>query len=200
MIPANYRKATQALNYFARKKDGKINKMKAIKLIYLADRYHLRKYGRPVVGDTYWAMKYGPVGSDALRIANLEEKIGEEGLRYASGFIAHPSGDANNRTIVSKKSVDLDVFSQTDIEALESVYKQFGGYDEFELADLTHKYPEWKNAAKDLDGTKRVKMEYRNFFSNPDDAGADFFDLPQDHLKLSREMFEESAESMAFLR
>ena len=61
----SYKKATQALNFFALKKDGKINKMKAIKLIYLADRLHLRKYGRPIVGDIYWAMKLGPVGSRA---------------------------------------------------------------------------------------------------------------------------------------
>ena len=72
MIPSSCKKGTQALNYFARKKNGKINKMKAIKLIYLADRYHLRKYGRPVVGDDYWAMKYGPVASSTLNIADID--------------------------------------------------------------------------------------------------------------------------------
>lgn len=51
----SHRKATQALNFFARKAPGhSINKMKALKLVYFADRYHLRKYGRPVVGDNIW--------------------------------------------------------------------------------------------------------------------------------------------------
>ncbi len=59
----SHRKATQALNFFAAKAGGKINKMKALKLVFFADRYHLRKYGRPVVGDEYLAMNYGPVAS-----------------------------------------------------------------------------------------------------------------------------------------
>ena len=55
----DYKKATQALNFFALKEGGTINKMKALKLIYFADRYNLRKYGRPVRNDDYWAMGYG---------------------------------------------------------------------------------------------------------------------------------------------
>ena len=59
----DFKKATQALNYLAMNFGGKINKMQAIKLIYFADRYHLRKYGRPVTNDEYVAMGYGSVGS-----------------------------------------------------------------------------------------------------------------------------------------
>src|SRR5882724_2767190 len=65
----SHRKATQALNFFARKAGGRINKMKALKLVYFADRYHLRKYGRPVVGDEYLAMNYGPVASGTKDLA-----------------------------------------------------------------------------------------------------------------------------------
>src|SRR5680860_294981 len=54
----SYEKATQALNFMATKDGGRISKLKAIKLIFLADRYHLRKYGRPVVGDQYFAMEH----------------------------------------------------------------------------------------------------------------------------------------------
>lgn len=49
----SHEKATQALNYLARENGGEINRMKALKLVYLADRYHLRTFGRPVVGDDY---------------------------------------------------------------------------------------------------------------------------------------------------
>lgn len=56
-----YRKAAQALNYFAIQNGGEIEKLQALKLIYFADRYHLRKYGRPITNDQYWAMNFGPV-------------------------------------------------------------------------------------------------------------------------------------------
>ena len=58
-------KATQALNFFARQEGASIVKMKALKLVFFADRYHLRRYGRPVVRDKYKAMEYGPVASTA---------------------------------------------------------------------------------------------------------------------------------------
>jgi len=63
------RKTTQALNYFAIKAGGTINRMKAIKLVYLADRYHLRKYCRLITNDIYFAMDNGPVASGVKDIA-----------------------------------------------------------------------------------------------------------------------------------
>src|SRR5438309_84841 len=69
----SHRKATQALNFFAQRAGGSINKMKALKLVYFADRYHLRKYGRPVVGDEYLAMNYGPVASGTKDLAEMSD-------------------------------------------------------------------------------------------------------------------------------
>lgn len=43
--------------------------MKALQLVYFADRYHLRKFGRPITNDEYFAMPYGPVASGAKDIA-----------------------------------------------------------------------------------------------------------------------------------
>ena len=57
----DYRKATQALNYFAGQEGDQINKMKVLKLLYFVDRYHIRKYGRLVTNDNYLAMQHGPV-------------------------------------------------------------------------------------------------------------------------------------------
>ena len=52
-IPFDYKKAVQAINFFARKNGGKITKLEVLKLIFFADRYHLRKYGRPITNDQY---------------------------------------------------------------------------------------------------------------------------------------------------
>ena len=69
-----FEKLVQGLNFFAFKNGGKINRMKAIKLLFFADRYHVRKYGRPVVWSTYFAMKNGPVSSEALNLENKDER------------------------------------------------------------------------------------------------------------------------------
>lgn len=187
----SYKKAVQALNLLATRKGGSINKMKAIKLIYFADRLHIRKYGRPIVGDAYFAMKLGPVGSRIKRSADLEEGLPEAIFKYAKEYIV-PSED--KQTVISVKAPDRDVFSKTDLECLKKVYEAFADKDQFELAKLTHSYPEWTKHERVLKlGKKRVPMEYEDFFSR---AGRQdgIFDQDPHILALSKDQFEESQE------
>lgn len=204
MVTSICKKTTQAINYFARKKEGQINKMKAIKLIYLADRYHLRKYGRPVIGDTYLAMKFGPVGSYTLNVANFSEKnLDRECLRYAREYLGHPKNDSKGQEMLSKKEVDMETFSQTDIEAFERIYQEFGDKDQFELARvITHSYPEWSKFRKDIESgkTRCAPMDYMDFFKNPTKSGSSIFDVDEDHLHLSKEAFLENQEVAELLK
>jgi len=195
-VPATvYKKATQALNLLARKKDGKINKMKAIKLIFLADRLHLRKYGRPIVGDMYWAMKLGPVGSLTKNVAELSS-IPEEALAYAIKYIKPI--DEKKQTLASIKPEDLSVFSKTDLECIESVYNKFSDKDQFELAEITHEFPEWIKHKKELDGgKKRVRMDYDDFFVDTH-KGDDLFSQNKSDLEIAKESFLEQKEVSAF--
>jgi uncharacterized phage-associated protein len=163
----SHRKATQALNFFARKAGGNVNKMKALKLVYFADRYHLRKYGRPVVGDEYVAMNYGPVASGTKDLAEMSDFLGEEEARYAKKFI-EPS--ESGRMYRSISDVDEKVFSESDREALAFAWSRFGRVDKFELSKLTHRYPDWKRheAALQSKVVTRVPMNYRDFLKDPE--------------------------------
>ncbi len=196
MPDTSFKKATQALNLLAQKKDGRINKMKAIKLIYLADRLHLRKYGRPIVGDVYWAMKLGPVGSRAKNIAELTEAPVEV-LAYAKKYIK--PADAKKRSFASIKDPDLSVFSKSDLECLEAVYARFSDKDQFELAELTHKFPEWSKFENEImvKGKKRIKMSYDDFFADPK-IGDDFFAQKKSDLNQAKEYFDESRDVALF--
>lgn len=195
MPETSFKKATQALNLLAQKKEGRINKMKAIKLIYLADRLHLRKYGRPIVGDVYWAMKLGPVGSRAKNIAELSN-VPAGVLAYAKKYIK--PADAKKQSFISIKEPDLDVFSKSDLECLEAVYAHFCDKDQFELAELSHKYPEWaKHKNKITSANKRIKMDYVDFFTDPK-VGDDFFAQKKTELNQAKEAFDESREVAMF--
>jgi Antitoxin SocA-like, Panacea domain len=86
------RKSTQALNYFAhRAATGaparRLNKMKALKLLFFADRYHLRKYGRPVSECAYFATKHGPVASEAKHIAEDSPRLDHNSRSYVRRFV-----------------------------------------------------------------------------------------------------------------
>lgn len=160
----DFKKAAQALNYLAKEFGGKINKMKAIKLIYFADRYHLRKYGRPVTNDEYVAMEYGPVGSKTKDIAENSSFLDTIESEYNKQYIEKQ----DIYDIQSVHDVAMNVFSDSDIEALEFAIKYFGRLDQFQLAEVSHAYPEWKRFEKKLEsGSGSVfNMDYEDFFKD----------------------------------
>jgi len=160
----DYKKATQTLNYFVNKEHGVINKLKALKLVYLADRYHLRKYGRLITNDTYFAMDYGPVPSGVKDIAEASEFLGEAEKQYSSKYIEPIS----NLELKSKNSIDSNIFSKSDIEALNFAWRQFGNLKQFVLSELTHEYPEWKKHEKALELDSRIQIHLEDFFEDPE--------------------------------
>ena len=159
-----HRKAAQALNFFARQSGGSVNKLKALKLLFFADRYHLRKYGRPLSECTYFAMQHGPVASEAKNIAEEADQLPPTVVAYAKKFV-RKKGDYDCAAVAA---TDSTVLSASDREALEFAWRYFGSFSKYQLRDITHHYPEWKRHEHALAGKKRVPMDYADFFKEPD--------------------------------
>ena len=199
-IPAPVRKSTQALNYLAHKASSgapirKLNKMKALKLLFFADRYHLRKYGRSVSDCAYFAMKHGPVASEAKRIAEESVRLDSRSRSYARRYLR--KNDLYHFSTIA--DVDNAVLSQTDCEALDFAWQTFGHYTEFRLRDITHHYPEWKRRAPALRaGRLRAGMEYSDFFDEPDAGYNPCHELSRKEREIARELYQDS-ESVANL-
>ncbi len=69
----NAKKAVEVILWFAERRPG-ISFHTLLKLLFYADKRHLNRYGRPITGDDYIAMQYGPVASttyDMLKGAPL---------------------------------------------------------------------------------------------------------------------------------
>lgn len=187
----DHRKATQTLNYFTVKAGGKIKKLRALKLIFLADRYHLRKYGRLLTNDNYVAMEYGPVPSTSLDIADANSFLDETTITYASKYI---KATGSGRQIESINPVDQKFFSESDVEALEFSWDQFGHYDRWSLSDFTHHYPEWKKHKKALDsGSKVEKINLKDFFEDPEGDINKCYELDEEERSLRCEQLAEHA-------
>lgn len=186
-------KVTQVLNYMAKKLGGKVEKFKAIKLIYLADKYHLRRYGRLVTGDQYIAMKLGPVQSGVKDIADLSDFLGTEEREYASRFI-HKKG----HEIKSINEIEYNELSETDIEALDFVLERFGNFSDSELIELTHKGYEWKKHENELRLKSRVDMDILDFF---EDSADDYIsEVTKDTKEAAFGFYKEDMEVNAILR
>jgi len=183
------KKATQAINFLALKEGGLIYKLKVIKLMWLADRLHIRKYGRPIFNDIYFAMQYGAVGSSVKDLAGFNVDGDEK--TYLDNYLEIEGV----YKIKSKEDADLDVFSNSEIEALEKSYTEYGALTPFQLAELSHKFPEWEKY-KDVIESKsstRELMDYNDFFKNPTSAGfKNIFNETPETLKNSEEVFSEN--------
>jgi len=182
-----HRKATQALNFLARQSGGRINKLKALKLLFFADRYHLRKYGRPVSECAYFAMSHGPVASEAKQVAEEHALLPASARSYARRFLEKKS----DYDYASIADVDKSVLSETDVEALTFAWENFGYLPKYQLRDITHRYPEWKRHERVLTsgGPRRVKMDYADFFGDPDAGCNPCHALTAKEREVARELF-----------
>jgi uncharacterized phage-associated protein len=172
----NHEKATQALNFLADKAGGRIDRITALKLIFFADRYHIRKYGRPIIGDEYWAMQLGPVASMTDNISKKAGLLDPQERSYSDKFLGVTD---NKYTIFSLSPVDTDVFSDSDIEALAFAWERFHKIKK-RVIDVSHAYPEWCKFKERLDNNQSIKrypMDYSDFFSDADPDNPDLKEM-----------------------
>lgn len=186
----DYKRATQALNYFAIKKGGNIDMLTSLKLIYFADRYHLRKYGRPITNDEYFAMEHGPVASGTKDIATMNsDYLGDDVFLYSSSYLSY---DGNTYSITSRKPLDEDVFSDSDLEALSFAFDKFAKYSKWDLRDITHIYPEWRKLEQVVRESNRALMNIEDFLEDPVSVGAEkCYELNDKQKTALREMLKE---------
>lgn len=167
-------KAIEAIVYLASDPERvtDFDKYKAAKLIFLADKLHLVRHGRPIVGDTYWAIPNGPVPEQTLDMINAvigmearspsEKKLSS--LLVIDRRFEYPRMSAKN-------TATIECLSRSDIEALNHVMSLHGHKTFGELKMLTHKmvaYDEaWSGKPK---ASKRAKMSYNDFFEEDSDA------------------------------
>lgn len=185
----DYEKIIQSINYFARKQNNnKISKLYFLKLIFLADRYHLRMYGRTITNDHYVAMQYGPVASETkstFEFLNIPEPM----QAYAAEYLL----PAEDSWITSRKEVDSEVFSETDMEALEAAWSTFKKHRN--LVSFTHNFPEWSRHEQKLATYNASKMELEDFFMDAP-KGVEYCPATPERVAMNRDFFMEMAHLM----
>jgi uncharacterized phage-associated protein len=147
------------------KRHGRIDRLKLIKLVFLADRMHLKKYGRPIVGGRYCAMKHGPVSSELLAAV---QQGALEGARTVDDVRVEGSADP-----------DEDYLAQSDLEVLQQIDDDFGKLDTWLLRDHTHLFELWKNNFPG--GNSSSTIPYEDFFLDADEGEKALLELIRDH-------------------
>ncbi|MBI5409364.1 MAG: SocA family protein [Nitrospirae bacterium] len=172
--------------YYLLRKLKKADKIKLVKLIYLADKYHLIRYGRTITNDDYYAMEHGPVGATVKDVLSLDPfNIPPKTSKYLSTLII--KDDENHFRENPGAKINFDMLSDTDKEALDFVIEKFGRMGQWKLRDYTHKYPEW-HKYKDLFEnklTRRERIETKELLSTLKD---DPLSMPRKHVRESEKI------------
>ncbi len=137
---------------------GEADYHKTFKILYFADQNHLKSYGRPITGDAYQAMNFGPVPSFLYDIFKAAEK-GSHPFQEAmdmSGLFA-VRRDANVPIVTAKQPADVDELSDSEIKLLSASIEENEGLNFEQLVDKSHD-DAWTEAAKKPD----IEMSYIN--------------------------------------
>jgi hypothetical protein len=167
-----WNKALAAITFLAAHDVPALSKGKLCKLVFLADKYHLVRFGRTVTGDCYYAIPNGPVPSAILtRLDALEEHRDDQlgPLLQLDTTYAYPR-------ISAKQPVGMENLSDSDILALQRTLELFGGLTFDELRDLTHGMPAYDKAWENRGNCKRSLMAFEDFFEDDDEAVGGVFD------------------------
>jgi uncharacterized phage-associated protein len=132
------RKAVHAMAYLVSRLEGrKTDKVKLMKLLYLADRDHFLQEGRPITGDDQYAMPFGPVPTLSLDLLDGQFAQDDDG-----GVFTYLQ--TRNYEVSLKELPEPSGLSPSEIRALDAVIQQFGSMDTWRLKDYTHQLPEYR--------------------------------------------------------
>lgn len=129
-------KATQAIAYILRALSGQEDKVKLMKLLYIADRDNFILHGAPITGDDQYAMPHGPVPSGTLNLINGEYPDFAEPIYDYIGL--------NDYRVCLKQDPGEPLLRHAEIQTLDRVIAQHGDKHTWSLVGETHEYPEYK--------------------------------------------------------
>ena len=142
-------------------KHANADQYQAVKFMYLADREHFNKFGRPITFETYYALDYGPVATNALDLIK-----GKPFALKAANITALPIELERRDNIIilvqPLRAVDYDVFSRSDLHVFDNVLANYGEKSFDDLYRITHKHFAYDFAWKNRKQGNRALMYYED--------------------------------------
>ncbi len=139
MLLFNEAKATQAAARLLTLRGGTMSYVKLIKLLYLADREALIRWGRPITTDRYISLDNGPVVSRMYDL--IRDEPPPNSFRIWPKFISNPE-DYEVRLLGDPGSGEL---SSAERQLIDEIFAQHGHQNRWTVVDYTRSLPEWTN-------------------------------------------------------
>ena len=133
-------KAIQAVGVLLRREGKRASRLRLLKLLYIADRISLQKTGTPILGSKVVALKHGPVHSavfDLIKGEHIDEPSWSRHFRNVG------------RDVVLEEEPEVGKLSRYEIELLNEVVDQRINLSDWDVAEETHGFEEWRKSYPD---------------------------------------------------
>ncbi|MFM8333249.1 MAG: Panacea domain-containing protein [Candidatus Methylumidiphilus sp.] len=137
-------RVAQMAAYLLHKAGGRMEYIKVLKLLYLADRTAMGRWGESISGDHFVSMPHGPVLSQTYDL-----------IKFGSGSPSAMNWDYwikdEDKYEISLRQTPcdrelLDELSDAELEILDGVFDKFGAMSWREIVNYTHDHcAEWED-------------------------------------------------------
>ncbi|MCU1307036.1 MAG: hypothetical protein JWN45_1731 [Acidobacteriaceae bacterium] len=134
------RKTIAAVAFLTEREGGSLDMFLSLKMLYLADKESLIRWGKTITGDSFVSMKNGPVLSEVYNLFKREGPTADQ-KEWDTFF-----SERVNHSIRLLRSVDVEILSEREMERLEEARQQINKFAPWTVADWLHKTcPEWED-------------------------------------------------------
>jgi uncharacterized phage-associated protein len=125
------------------------DKHKLFKILYFAESEHLAQYGRPITGDEFKAVKYGPIPSfltDAIKSVNQDNPFFNSDINPSQYF------ELVGYFVGAKMECNTDYLSESDMQCIDNAIAKLKDLDFDQITEVSHNQA-WNTAYNDYDNT-----------------------------------------------
>lgn len=134
------KKTIAAVAYLIEREGGHLDMFLGLKMLYLADKESLIRWGKTITGDSFVSMKNGPVLSEVYNLFKKEAPPDHQN-EWDAVF-----SERVNHSIRLIKPVDIEVLSEREMNRLEEARQQINNFAPWAVADWLHRTcPEWQD-------------------------------------------------------
>lgn len=144
-------KTIEAILWLSSQEPGKVTIYKLLKCLFYADVFHLKEFGRPVTGDSFVAMKFGPVPTGAYDL-----------LKGSLGGVY----DRKGNFVIPCRKPNEELFSKSDIDALVFGWRKLRVMSFREIMNVSHDHPAYKAAWKNRGDTGSVEIPFEEIIKD----------------------------------
>lgn len=109
--------------------------LRLLKLLYIADREHVRSSQRPIVGTRLVAMKNGPLHGEVFNLIKGAHVGRPAWARYIQ---------KEGYEVRLARNPGVSELSPAEVRTLADTYDRFAQTDDWDLVEATHAFPEWE--------------------------------------------------------